>query len=143
MVLKQRDPSIERTDEYEEFIRDLTTYHEKRGTIFEAQPKVGPRHVDLLKLYKKVIEEGGYDHVSDTKGNKLAWRRVAQEFMPHNVNVVQMAFLLKTAYYKNLAYVYTTPTTSRGYWLWLFTLTYTGHTKSPRTGKRYRHQRRS
>jgi chromatin structure-remodeling complex subunit RSC9 len=105
MVLKQRDPSIEPTDEYEQFIKDLQTYHEKRGTLFDPQPKVGPRHVDLLRLYKKVVEEGGYDHVSDTKGNKLAWRKIAQDFMPHNVNIVQMAFLLKTAYYKNLAYV--------------------------------------
>lgn len=103
MVLKQKDPSIERTTEYEEFIADLQAYHEKRGTVFEPLPKVGPRHVDLFKLYRKVIEEGGYDHVSDVKGNKLAWRRIAQDFMPHNVNVVQMAFLLKTSYYKQLA----------------------------------------
>ena len=105
MVLKQRDPSIEPDGEYEQFIKDLQAYHDKRGTTFEPQPKVGPRHVDLLKLYKRVTEEGGYDHVSDTKGNKLAWRKIALEFMPHNVNVVQMAFLMKTAYYKNLAYV--------------------------------------
>ena len=103
MVLKQRDPSVEPTDEYNEFIKTLAEYHEKRGTNFEPMPKVGPRHVDLLKLYKKVVEEGGYDHVSDVKGNKLAWRKIAQDFVPHNVNVVQMAFLLKTAYYKNLA----------------------------------------
>ncbi|KIW04192.1 uncharacterized protein PV09_04501 [Verruconis gallopava] len=103
MVLKQRDPSVERTEEYEEFIKDLEQYHAKRGTVFDPQPKVGPRHVDLLKLYKKVLEEGGYDRVSDTKNNKLAWRKIAQDFMPHNVNIVQMAFLLKTAYYKNLA----------------------------------------
>lgn len=103
MVLKQRDPSIEPTTEYDEFIKDLTVYHEKRGTILEAQPKVGPRHLDLLRLYKRVVEEGGYDRASDVKGNKLAWRRIAADFLPSNVNVVQMAFLVKTAYYKNLA----------------------------------------
>ena len=105
MVLKLKDPSVEPTEEYEQFIKDLEAYHEKRGTVLDAKPKVGPRHIDLMKLYKRVVEEGGYDHVSDTKGNKLAWRRIAQDFMPHNVNVVQMAFLLKTAYYKNLACV--------------------------------------
>jgi hypothetical protein len=29
--VRQRDPSIERTDEYEEFIKRLEEYHEKRG----------------------------------------------------------------------------------------------------------------
>ena len=52
-----------------------------------------------------MIEEGGYDRVSDTKGNKLAWRKIATDFLPGNANVVQLAFQVKTAYYKNLAYV--------------------------------------
>jgi chromatin structure-remodeling complex subunit RSC9 len=104
MAPRQREPSIERSDEYERFIKDLEQYHEKRGTHFEAEPKVGPRHLDLLKLYQRVTEEGGYDKASDTKGNKLAWRRIAGEFLPGSSNVVQLAFLVKTAYYKNLAY---------------------------------------
>jgi chromatin structure-remodeling complex subunit RSC9 len=103
MVLKQRDPSIERSDEYDRFIREVQEYHNKRGTTFDPQPKVGPRHIDLYKLYQRVTGEGGYDSVCDTKANKLAWRKIAQDFMPGNVNVVQMAFLVKTAYYKNLA----------------------------------------
>ncbi|QDS71915.1 hypothetical protein FKW77_000472 [Venturia effusa] len=103
MVLKQRDPSIERSDEYDRFIRDVQEYHNKRGTVFDPQPKVGPRHVDLYKLYQRVTSEGGYDAVCDTKLHKLAWRKIAQDFMPSNVNVVQMAFLMKSAYYKNLA----------------------------------------
>lgn len=73
------------------------------STNFEPSPKVGPRHLDLLRLYKRVIAEGGYDRVSDTKGNKLAWRKVAVDFLPGNSNVVQLAFQVKTAYYKNLA----------------------------------------
>lgn len=138
MVLKQRDPSIDPSDEYEQFIKDLAAYHEKRGTVFDAQPKVGPRHVDLLKLYQKVLEEGGYDQVSDTKGNKLAWRKIAQDFLPHNVNVVQMAFQLKTTYYKNLAYV--TPT--RGFFDFTVLLTRAAHTRFLHTGKKRRHQKR-
>jgi chromatin structure-remodeling complex subunit RSC9 len=43
--------------------------------------------------------------VSDTKGNKLAWRKIATDFLPGNANVVQLAFQVKTAYYKNLAFV--------------------------------------
>ena len=43
--------------------------------------------------------------VSDTKLTKLGWRKVAAEFLPSSANVTAMAFLVKTAYYKNLAYV--------------------------------------
>jgi hypothetical protein len=75
-----------------------------RRTILDREPKVGSRHVDLLRLYKRVIAEGGYDKVSDTKGNKLAWRRLAGEFLPGSSNLTTQAFLVKTAYYKNLAY---------------------------------------
>ena len=73
-------------------------------THLDPEPKVGPRHLDLFRLYKRVTAEGGYDKVSDTKGNKLAWRRIATEFLPGNANVVQLAFLVKSAYYRNLAY---------------------------------------
>ena len=50
-----------------------------------------------------MIEEGGYDVVSDTKGNKLAWRKIAQEFFPGLPNLATLVFTVKTAYYKNLA----------------------------------------
>lgn len=59
----------------------------------------------MLRLYKRVINEGGYDKVSDTKNNKLAWRRLAGEFLPGSSNLTTQAFLVKSAYYKNLAYV--------------------------------------
>ncbi|KAF2468484.1 uncharacterized protein BDR25DRAFT_304921 [Lindgomyces ingoldianus] len=98
-----RDASIERTSEYEEFMDKLAQYHEKRGTILDREPKVGHRHIDLLRLYKRVVGEGGYDKVSDTKGNKLAWRRLAGEFLPGSANLTTQAFLVKSAYYKNLA----------------------------------------
>jgi hypothetical protein len=74
-------------------------------TYFDSNPKVGPVYVDLLKLYKRVMRDGGYDKVSDTKSNKLAWRRLAVDFLPPNSNIVQLAFQLKTVYYKYLAYV--------------------------------------
>ena len=75
------------------------------STTLDPSPKVGPAHLDLLRLYKRVTSEGGYDYVSNTRVNKLAWRRLAMEFLPHNHNMVQFAFQVKTAYYKNLAYV--------------------------------------
>lgn len=73
-------------------------------THLDREPKVGSRHIDLLRLYKRVVGEGGYDKVSDTKGNKLAWRRLASEFNPGSSNLTTQAFILKSAYYKNLAY---------------------------------------
>ncbi|KAF2139377.1 uncharacterized protein K452DRAFT_275626 [Aplosporella prunicola CBS 121167] len=100
---KPREPSIERTDEYDDFLQKLEEYHKKRGTVFDREPRVGPRHIDLLRLYKRVTAEGGYDRVSDTKNNKLAWRRVAGEFFGQSSNATTQAFLVKTAYYKNLA----------------------------------------
>jgi chromatin structure-remodeling complex subunit RSC9 len=74
-------------------------------THLDAEPKIGSRHISLLRLYKRVVEEGGYDKVSDTKGNKLAWRRIAGEFLPGSSNLTTQAFIVKSIYYKNLAYV--------------------------------------
>lgn len=59
--------------------------------------------MDLYKLYKRVTEEGGYDVVSDTKGNKLMWRKLGQDFHLGSSAAPTLAFTLKSAYYKNLA----------------------------------------
>ena len=76
-----------------------------RRTILDREPKVANQHIDLLRLYKRVNEEGGYDKVSDTKNNKLAWRRLAADFLRDSSasQLTTQAFLIKTAYYKNLA----------------------------------------
>ena len=74
-------------------------------TVLDREPKIGSRHIDLHRLYKRVVEEGGYDKVSDTKGNKLAWRRLAGEFLPGSPHLTTQAFIVKTIYYKNLACV--------------------------------------
>lgn len=42
--------------------------------------------------------------MSDIKAKPLAWRRLAAEFLPGVSNITGLAFLVKTAYYKNLAY---------------------------------------
>ncbi|KAF1832103.1 RSC complex subunit Rsc9 [Decorospora gaudefroyi] len=97
------EPSVERTQESEDFLNTLAEYHDKRGTLLDREPKVGNRHIDLLRLYKRVNEEGGYDKVSDTKNNKLAWRRIATEFLPKSPSITTQAFLIKSTYYKNLA----------------------------------------
>lgn len=102
----QREISIEPRPEYDEFIAKLAKFHEKRGTTFDSAPRVGNKRVDLLRLYDRVNADGGYDNVSDTKKIKLAWRNIGQEFkLGSNQALPTLAFTLKTAYYKNLAYV--------------------------------------
>ncbi|KAH0054522.1 hypothetical protein KCU72_g5143, partial [Aureobasidium melanogenum] len=97
-----RESSIEKTEEYEDFLKELAAYHEKRGTTMENEPKVETQHIDLLKLYKRVIAEGGYDLVSDTKKKPLMWRKIADELLPGIKNLAGAAFLVKRAYYYNL-----------------------------------------
>ncbi|KAK0945515.1 Chromatin structure-remodeling complex protein rsc9 [Friedmanniomyces endolithicus] len=98
----KRGESVGTTVEYKDFMEKLGKYHEKRGTTLEAEPKVGVRHIDLLKLYKRVVEEGGYDLCSDTKAKPLMWRRLAEEFVGKNVYTAAQAFQIKNVYYKNL-----------------------------------------
>jgi len=94
------ESTVEQTPEYTEFIAKLAAFHEKRGTHFDPEPRVGARGVDLLLLFNAVISKGGYDKVSD---EKKAWRNLGQEFNLGSHNLPALGFALKTAYYKNLA----------------------------------------
>ncbi|KAJ9151184.1 hypothetical protein NKR23_g3169 [Pleurostoma richardsiae] len=91
---------IDRTDEYNDFIAKLREYHQKRGTHFDPEPKVGTTHVDLLKVYKHIVAHGGYDQVTD---EKLAWRKMCNGLGLFSSNEAAAAFSLKTVYYKYLA----------------------------------------
>ncbi|RPA81232.1 hypothetical protein BJ508DRAFT_414890 [Ascobolus immersus RN42] len=93
------DSDIERTEEYEQFMAGLKAYHEKRGTDLVQEPELGRRKLDLLKLYKKILDLGGYDKVTEEKG---AWRNLATSYKLTG-NTTNAGFLLKTIYYKNLA----------------------------------------
>ncbi|KAL1898612.1 hypothetical protein Sste5346_003516 [Sporothrix stenoceras] len=92
--------TIDQTPEYVEFIAKLRDYHAKRGTNFEAEPKVGQTPVDLLKLFKVIVEHGGYDKISE---EKLAWRNMVNALELYSNNEASAAYSLKLAYYKNLA----------------------------------------
>ncbi|KAA8565697.1 hypothetical protein EYC84_009542 [Monilinia fructicola] len=94
------DTSIVHTPEYDDFIAKLRVYHEKRGTHFDPEPRVGTKTIDLFHLYNTVLERGGYDKVSD---EKLAWRRLGADFNLGANNLPALAFSLKTTYYKYLA----------------------------------------
>lgn len=101
MPPKEMPPHIiERTPEYEEFIEKLRKFHAERGTSFDPEPKVGTTHLDLLRVFKHIVKNGGYDKVSD---EKLAWRRMASELYLYTNNEAATAFGLKEKFYKNLA----------------------------------------
>lgn len=92
--------SVDRTPEYEKFIEELRVFHEKRGTNFDPEPKMGNFTVDLLKLFNYIIEHGGYDKVSD---EKLMWRKMCEGLGLMRHNAPADAYTLKQIFYKNLA----------------------------------------
>ncbi|RYO85790.1 hypothetical protein DL766_003746 [Monosporascus sp. MC13-8B] len=98
---------IERTQEYDEFIKKLTEFHEKRGTSFEPEPRLptmhGHVHVDLLRLYKAVIAKGGYDELCKVQ---KAWGALANElgmYFDDSKGMGQLSFQLKQDFYRYLA----------------------------------------
>lgn len=90
--------TIDRTEEWQKFIHTLTNFHADRGTKFDPEPKVTQVTIDLLKLYKYVIDKGGYDKLAIEKN---IWLSVAQDLGIGAKTGV--AFNLKSTYYKNLA----------------------------------------
>ncbi|KAI1342998.1 hypothetical protein F5Y15DRAFT_273741 [Xylariaceae sp. FL0016] len=98
---------IDRTPEYEQFIQRLTEFHEKRGTPFEPEPRLPTMHghvtVDLLKLYRAVIDKGGYDELNKVQ---KSWGTLAVELGMHyvdNKGMGQLSFQLKQDFYRYLA----------------------------------------
>ncbi|KAI5861380.1 hypothetical protein GGS23DRAFT_148588 [Durotheca rogersii] len=98
---------IDRTPEYVEFIQKLTAFHEQRGTSFEPEPRLPTMHghvnVDLLKLYRAVIDKGGYDELNKVQ---KAWGALAGELGMHHVDskgIGQLSFQLKQDFYRYLS----------------------------------------
>ncbi|EGS19920.1 putative chromatin structure-remodeling complex protein [Thermochaetoides thermophila DSM 1495] len=92
--------TVDRTPEYEKFIEELRAFHEKRGTNFDPEPKMGNTTVDLLKLFKYIVAHGGYDKVSE---EKLMWRKMCEGLGLMRHNAPADAYTLKQIFYKNLA----------------------------------------
>ncbi|KAK2074743.1 hypothetical protein P8C59_008926 [Phyllachora maydis] len=97
---KPVEHAIDCTPEYDEFIAKLKDFHEARGTPFEAEPKMGNLTVDLLKLFNLILENGGYDKVSE---EKLKWRQMCDGLGLSRTNAPADAYALKQIFYKNLA----------------------------------------
>jgi len=75
----------------------------RTSDVFDPEPKVSSDYINLKDLYERVLEEGGYDLVSDTKARPLMWRKLAEEFVGKGPHVAAQAFQVKSAYYKNLS----------------------------------------
>ncbi|ETI19352.1 hypothetical protein G647_09184 [Cladophialophora carrionii CBS 160.54] len=94
------EPPRKIIEDEEEFINDVAAFHEKRGTTFDRDAKVSGRPISLHKLYKLVMERGGYDAVS---AERMQWRSLVSKFGFGKTHEAVMTFQLKTVYYKNLA----------------------------------------
>ena len=70
------------------------------STTLDPEPRIGNKHVDLLRLFKAVVAKGGYDVVCT---EKLGWRTLGIDFGLDKGNLLTLAFSMKSAYYKNLA----------------------------------------
>ncbi|KIX98409.1 uncharacterized protein Z520_05710 [Fonsecaea multimorphosa CBS 102226] len=93
-------PPRKMIEDEEEFLKDVAAFHEKRGTPFDREGKVSGRPISLHKLYKLVMERGGYDALS---AGRMQWRTLVKEFGFGKTHEAVMTFQLKTVYYKNLA----------------------------------------
>ncbi|KAI9274069.1 hypothetical protein EDC94DRAFT_593711 [Helicostylum pulchrum] len=90
-------PAIERTQEYEKFMNDLKKFHDQKGTVLQTEPVLGGKRLDLLKIYKTVIEAGGYEKVTLNRG----WKQVGDPFN-FPVTCTNSAYSIKSFYTKYL-----------------------------------------
>ncbi|KAI9246052.1 hypothetical protein BDA99DRAFT_268320 [Phascolomyces articulosus] len=95
--MSQPVEAIERTPEYDQFMRQLREFHERKGTPFQPEPILGGKKLDLLRIYKTVMDAGGYEKVTQNRG----WKQVGDpfDFPPTCTN---SAYILKAVYIKNL-----------------------------------------
>ena len=91
-------PTIPEDDEA--FLDELASYHERRGTNFDREPKVAGRSVNLHKLYRTVMENGGYDVLS---AERMRWRTLVKGIGLGGHHEAANTFQMKTVYYKYLA----------------------------------------
>ncbi|XP_060742085.1 AT-rich interactive domain-containing protein 3B isoform X2 [Tachysurus vachellii] len=80
-----------------EFLDDLFTFMQKRGTPVNRIPIMAKQVLDLYKLYKLVTEKGGLVEVI----NKKIWREITKGLnLP--TSITSAAFTLRTQYMKYL-----------------------------------------
>ncbi|ORE07834.1 hypothetical protein BCV72DRAFT_100194 [Rhizopus microsporus var. microsporus] len=78
-------------------MKDLKEFHDKKGTVLQAEPVLGGKKLDLLRIYKTVMEAGGYEKVTLNRG----WKQVGDPFnFPSTCT--NSAYILKAVYTKYL-----------------------------------------
>ncbi|KAI9008136.1 hypothetical protein BC832DRAFT_553203 [Gaertneriomyces semiglobifer] len=88
---------IERTDEYETFMNNLEQFLLARGAALQREPVLGGKKLDMLKIYKWVIDAGGFEAVTQARG----WKRMAEPFnLPSTCT--NSAYVIKQVYQKYL-----------------------------------------
>ncbi|XP_074624925.1 AT-rich interactive domain-containing protein 3C-like isoform X2 [Acropora palmata] len=83
--------------ERKEFLDDLFTFMQKRGTPVNRVPIMAKQTLDLFKLFRLVVDKGGLVEVI----NKKIWREIIKGLsLP--ASVTSAAFTLRTQYMKYL-----------------------------------------
>ncbi|KAI7849798.1 hypothetical protein BDC45DRAFT_519638 [Circinella umbellata] len=89
--------TIERTHEYTQFIDELNDFHARKGTTLQAEPILGGQKLDLFRIYKAVMDAGGFDQVT----KKRSWKHIGDAF-DFPKTCTNSAYILKGVYIRNL-----------------------------------------
>ena len=92
--------SKEETEESKQFDLRLRQLHESRGTPLIRQPTIGQRELNLFKLYRLVMANGGMDRVTQ----EMKWRSVSLQLGMPSTSPASSA--LRQAYKKLVLYYY-------------------------------------
>ncbi|CAO3639456.1 unnamed protein product [Cunninghamella echinulata] len=85
------------TEEYNNFIQQLSQFHEKKGTVLQPEQVLGGKRLNLLVIYNSVIEAGGYEKVT----NNCGWKQIGEPFR-FPPTCTNSAYVLKAVYTKYL-----------------------------------------
>ncbi|KAI8802270.1 ARID DNA-binding domain-containing protein [Cladochytrium replicatum] len=99
------EDAIERTPEYEAFMAELEELHSSRGRNFHIssrEPELGGKKLDIMRIYKWVMEVGGSSDATDLKVTQdRGWKKIS---IPFNLpsTWTHSVFVVKQAYHRNL-----------------------------------------
>ncbi|CAG8682552.1 15901_t:CDS:2 [Funneliformis caledonium] len=95
--IKPIEDHIERTPEYNAFMKNLEEFHKSHGTTLQKEPVLGSKKLDLYKIYRMVIANGGCEKICSEK----AWKKICEPFnFPHTCT--NSAYVMKNVYIRFL-----------------------------------------
>ncbi|CAG8452200.1 8073_t:CDS:2 [Acaulospora morrowiae] len=95
--IKPIEDSIERTQEYNDFMKDLEEFHKAHGTPLQKEPVLGSKKLDLYRIYNMVIENGGCEKICLEK----SWKKICEPFN-FPATCTNSAYVMKNVYIKFL-----------------------------------------